>query len=697
VLSLQSHAVFHVELQRGVSCTPDGKLEVRYHAVAGLPFSKERIDLVDLASRAEVPNLVLILDGLDEIGTVDTHRSALSACAEFLAELANDMRFKDIAVIVSGRTQAIFNLLQQYDSSHVPQRLIGLAMQRIELVRPSPYIDNEHISYHFDNREAWLERYCAFKSPFGNPIDAPTLLKSFAGLDELSSEPLLMYLLARLAFIYANRHENVSFPLGAVFELGLHTGLTRNDIFSLLIACLRYPEHRESSGLEQPYLRGGLPEESFEETLACMAVAAWHGGTSRRGTVSAFLAEARAQGLENQAKRFLSVASGTIDPSIDPVQLSLLSVFYFQTSRQGREDIEEFEFTHKSFSSYLIARRFFLETVKLSWLYQEENEDRTDALSQWVQLVACGDEDPEVLNFLRAEIDRYHSTKDGFLTALGELGKIAKQKRGQAQTVEPFDLELLMQRSKDELLPLVLKTLPSASAEVALDAYKRCLRFLFAVWSSFLLGIQIRADESFEATEIDLEVLVPVLADRADHLELDTLYSSSAETSYFAEMLGHRNLSGYDFSGISLNGARFQHNDLSEAAFRLTALDHAQFQECLVEGVAFISCQMDGTHFFRSNGFALCQTVVRNSTLEMCRFSQVMFTQSEMVSCELRGCVFTECEFELINFEDTEFANTTFKGCNFDLCRFDDLLLGCASFVDCTFKGCNEPDQSNRS
>jgi uncharacterized protein YjbI with pentapeptide repeats len=97
--------------------------------------------------------------------------------------------------------------------------------------------------------------------------------------------------------------------------------------------------------------------------------------------------------------------------------ISLLVAFYFRQAGQQMDISQTFEFTHKSFSEYLMAKRivaqvkYICEEIEKNKKDCDEGFDTKDGLKKWIKLFGPKVLDNDIVRFIRNEIAVIHIDK----------------------------------------------------------------------------------------------------------------------------------------------------------------------------------------------------------------------------------------------------------------------------------------------
>jgi len=278
--------------------------------------------------------ILIILDGLDELTALG--QAAANAAYRFVSNVHTTIdslnsRGKKIFVIISGRIPSI----QEASSLFVnnPKQLLHLLpyYMHSSLLRKSSqsyeYVDDDKLL--IDYRKIWWSKYAiATNNNISDEIPKELLASD---LKELTSSPLLLHL---MAICYT---EDGSIPIN------------RAELYKMLLEGVynRAPKTVKREN-RHPLTRLFKSADEFIEVLSDVAVAMWH-SSGRQVTLETVETYCNKNNHGELLKKLKEVAGAG-------GAIGLFMAFY---SRKAEHigDKESFEFTHKSFGEYLVARR----------------------------------------------------------------------------------------------------------------------------------------------------------------------------------------------------------------------------------------------------------------------------------------------------------------------------------------------------
>lgn len=323
--------------------------------------------------------LIIIFDGLDELAMqgellADVAQKFLREVERKITTYNHEQAF--LKIIISGRDV----IVQQNKSEfRKPEQILQLL----------PYQLNEYSKYSLkgeesvieeDQRHLWWKTYGQLKQKDYKGL--PPALQN-DDLDEITAQPLLNYLVA------------LSYERGIV-KFDETTNL--NTVYDDLLEAVYRRSYSASGCLK---VISNLSQKEFVRLLEEIALSAWH-GNGRTTTIGEIEKHMKDSALEGLLNKFVKDAKNGV--------LSLLAAFYFRQSEQTNNNSQTFEFTHKSFGEYLMAKRI-VEKIGLIDKKVREREESYDegwtapeALSQWLMLFGPKDLDLDIIKFIRNEM-----------------------------------------------------------------------------------------------------------------------------------------------------------------------------------------------------------------------------------------------------------------------------------------------------
>jgi uncharacterized protein YjbI with pentapeptide repeats len=340
-----------------------------------------------LDKEAPDPTL-LILDGLDELSRAgqvgeDIIRAFVAEVAGVAKSWNHGRDQAQLLVLLCGRPVAADLARPSVRNEEGVINLLPYLVPMHEFTRPrdgkAVEVAGQASLLDEDQRLAWWEKYARARGR-DNGAELYAQLKGRADLAPLTAQPLLNYLIAFLAG-----------PAGDLTALPSNLG----DVYGQL---LRRIWERGWEQREQVPALEGVWFEDFAEMLEAVALAAWHAGTTR--SIRAALVEKKLTPTQR------SLLGGLEQAGAGGV-LRLLLAFFVRPL--GREEGERtYEFTHKTFAEYLVARRLGRVIAELTADWEKARGSRLwsdeQALVRWAEVFGPVQFDTEVWAFLGQEL-----------------------------------------------------------------------------------------------------------------------------------------------------------------------------------------------------------------------------------------------------------------------------------------------------
>ena len=327
--------------------------------------------------------VLLIFDGLDELSL--TSGKAEQSVTNFVQEVQQESRGlkgRTFKFLLLGRTQVVQG--QQVSALKQAGTILELLPFYIDIQDCQRYIDSDKASQATDQRENWWSKYTHIKELPFNGIPQKLQLSKEHELNEVTSQPLLNYLVAHL-FV-----QDVK---------GFDPNQNLNEIYKqLILETYRRPwgdaKHMENSGIN---------EETYLKMLEHVGMIAWHGGDTRTARVKDI--------IEKLSDKNLRKHFDTLGEGAEKGATRLLTAFYSRKADETSDGDETFELTHKSFGEYLTARKIVTTFRNMHNLYtSDEGMTDEEVLSRWLKVCGPINIDNYLKSFLVREVT-LHSSK----------------------------------------------------------------------------------------------------------------------------------------------------------------------------------------------------------------------------------------------------------------------------------------------
>lgn len=579
----------------------------------------------------------LILDGLDEIPL--TNGSSTDSLNRFLTELSREQKVCQ----AHGKTLFVVALGRQSHVSFAVSKTRSMTERQLDMLSlDGSYTNSKHGLQILgkDLREDWWKNYLHANQWKLDPSLPDFLCTEFNDFSDFGSEPLLTYLICRLALKTGLKNHKTLLAHEIVNKLTYEKN--RNDIYQNII------EHFHTHA---PLKNGSSTDRN--QTFAVLqhiALANWH-----QGSGNAVSLEAVQKIIHNpQVKSALKhLNMGSLTGHTQTPDMLLTAFYYRITTEQdavSRQPV--IEFTHRTFSEYLTSTLIWDRFEQLIRAFVQQTQF-DDALTNWTAVSYTGEHDPTLGDFCQNEARlRYARLSDLDWDAALE---ILRQHLSVAQ-FEKGGLESLTQ-------------------------LQRSASLLLFIWSCMNIERHSRTGEGFnlfenEGTFTTYDLKRIQLPNGLD-LETGSLTEPQLQHhTYLTNSLSALYLTGADLSQLSFSTGHMQAVTSRESNFSMTHWSHVKISRSTFKTSAFQQTMFHGCRWMDTN-------------LHDCLFQGSKFQLVNFRDCNLSGSSFSQCHFSDVEFLATNFHNATFDRCTFSNCDFSNGLkerdLGIATFNRCTF------------
>lgn len=540
-------------------------------------------------------SVLLVFDGLDELS--ESGETGGDIARKFVYHINQQLQLRNakgrchLRVLLTGREIVI----QAHRESEFRQEssLLELLPYTVPRVVKDKIIDPENI-LDTDHRDLWWKKYGEASGEHlrETKMTIREMPEELKGENlEITREPLLNYLVA-LSYIGG-------------FEFTTQT--SRNEIYQNLIERVYEGEYRDSRtnlGV------GGLQWEEFILVLEEGAMAVW-----RNGGRKASLEE-----IQDHCGNI--IPSAWIDQFEEKAETGytrLLTAFYFRKSG-SRE--ETFEFTHKSFGEYLIARRLvnLMEDVAKQRLERTQfprkgwNED--EALQKWEAITGANRMDHYIYGFLISQVVcKFNGRKGEAIKLQSVFAELFVHAVLYGTPISGGFREVLERaNNSEEALLAVLSALHRYTGETSSTKLIATHSGVFGDWLHRVRGQYSEAKDWHEKVVLrslgglDLSGVYLVCQDLfgawLDGIKLGgaSLFGASLENSSLngADLhdsnLKRANLYGASLDGANLEGAKLQSADLEEASLEDANLEDASLEYANLEDASFEGASLKGAN-----------------------------------------------------------------------------------------------------
>lgn len=577
--------------------------------------------------------LLIIFDGLDELSM--RGEIAQEIAQQFIEEVRDQVRQFNydrtrLQVIISGRNVAIQANKNKFRKL---KQIIDLSPYYVHT--KEDYIDPNNL-LEADQRDQWWEQYGKAK---GKPYSKLPPGLSGNDLSEITAQPLLNYLVA------------LSYDKGEIQE---QENTNLNTIYNNLLKAV-YERGYEKQG---HFIIEGITKDEFVMILMEIALSCWH-GDGRSTTVREIESHCENNGLSVLLQRFQDSFKENSRASIT----RLLTAFYFRENGERREAEKTFEFTHKSFGEYLIARRIVSRVKQIYRRLQasqdnyEEEYDVRQALIAWATLCGVTAMDEYIYNFVVNEmglypIDEIRQWQKMLCNFIEYI--LVKGMPMEGLKVRPnFQEEMRQARNAEEALLAVLDACAMVTQEVSNIQWPSPESF--GNWLSRLQGQSEGYDIDFVLTCFSFLDLNNCYLARRDlgsaYLRGANLQGANLQGTYLSEVyleganLQGANLARADLLGAMLHGANLEGANLNEAYLADADLENVNLRDA--------DLQCANLQFANLAGADL-----RDANLEGANLLATNFFEAKLEGANLEGINMEDSDFEEAFFGEEEEEET---------------------------------------
>ena len=545
--------------------------------------------------------LLLIFDGLDEL-TVD-ETAGREMATRFIAQvdmLTRKYREPVVKAMVLGRNIACQEGVERSDLTladmhHVAglkplvsREEVGLGNDQVSL--HSETSDPHDLADH-DQRPEYYQRWAKAR---GKSADTPSVVTS-DDVQGLNAEPLLLHLL-----LLSER------PEAEILDNPNHV---YRDIFDTI-----HERNQRIAG------RAKLEADDFNLLMECVALATWRGG-GRTSSEADYIA-VRALHAGRRDKKL---------KALEGAQLKNVAIQFH--ARKGELGGEGFEFIHKSFSEYLVARAL-LRLAKTVVTAAENSDDET-ALLRWAKVIWKAELTEEILTFLRNEA-KAHPDED-VLTGLGDIFSVALASgfpTHQAAPHENYRTLETMQRCSETAMLATIHALcvfgGGDSHNLAPIRWPQDFRQIDYSGASLLLAPRQMYQRLFHVDEPISRLLLSRIDLQNSWLEGLYLYKAD---------LSRADLSRADLSRADLSRADLSRADLSRADLSRADLSGADLSGADLSGADLYGANLYGANLYGAN---LSRANLREANLSGANLSGAKCNRLHIDSARLHFADLTE-------------------------------------------------------
>lgn len=622
------------------------------------------------------PNLLVILDGLDELASQG--KAAAETGRAFAREVERTVGRRNsggarLRVLISGREVVV----QENESEF---RRPGQVLTLLPYFAPQSYGGPRHSEkdeeeyydpqglLEDDLRQQWWRNYGTLTG------------RGYAGLPEelgrddlaeITAQPLLNYLLA------------LSFTRN---KLDFTRNINLNEIYADLVEAVHdrgYDKHRPYG----PIRHMGLSD--FARVLEEIGLAAWH-GDGRTTTVSEIEEHCRASGLTALLDAFQEGAKAGVT--------RLLAAFFFRQYGQRTGGDRTFIFTHKSFGEYLTARRVVRAIEKIVRELERRAKDadegwsEQEALEHWARVCGPSAVSPYLHFFLLNEVKL--RPVESLLQWQNHLATLFSHMLEQGMPMhrlptKSFKESLFQSRNAEEALLVALNACARVTEQVS--SIQQSSPTEFGAWFKRIQG-QRDGDSSVIAAGC-----LSFLGLSGACLETADLYGANLDFSQLSGLMAHfacldaASLEGVglrkaDLGGASLRGAGLQKANLTEANLREANLTDATLRKARLVGADLRMVNLTGADLrkARFTGASLGEAVLKGANL-----ARADLREADLREADLRGTDLREADLRGADLRGADLREADLRKANIQRAKLQGADLQTANLAETILTGAN--------
>lgn len=494
------------------------------------------------------PNLIVILDGLDELASQG--RAAAETARAFIGEVERTLRRKNereirLRILLSGRELVVQDNEGEFRGSRQVLNLIAYCLTDDEgrNRRQSLYVDPKKL-LDLDLRQEWWKNYGDLTGN-GSIKGLPEALNR-EGLNDVTAQPLLNYLVA------------LSFTRGKVkFDNSVNLNLVYADLVEAVYE-RGYDKNRRHVSVRH------LTFEEFQRVLEEVALASWH-GDGRSTTVREISEHCSASNLGPLLEKFQEGASAGVT--------RLLAAFFFrQHGERASTGDRTFIFTHKSFGEFLTACRIvraverMVKQMSLREASLEDGWSTRDALSYWAGVCGPSACTRYIRGFIQGEFRRRSSDcanacRNGLSDLFADL--LANGMPMEKVGLKTFSESLYHSRNAEEALLVAMNAAAVVTETVAYIRQPELQPAAFGAWFRRIQGQRIGPQPSLAANCLSFIGIPGAIVDISD---------------FYGADFSHADLSGIVAHFTNFGSCRFQGTNLKKAMIPWSAFDGADLR-----------------------------------------------------------------------------------------------------------------------
>jgi uncharacterized protein YjbI with pentapeptide repeats len=613
--------------------------------------------------------LLIIFDGLDELAMQG--KIGADIASEFVDEVIRRVNVRNqqqtrLQVVLTGRDVILQSIASKFRKG-------------VQVLYILPYFvtkDHYHNEYKTvntinweDQRHVWWQRYGIATGEAYRHM--PKELKR-ADLDEITAQPLLNYL---VALSYSRK----------ILNFSDHINL--NKIYEDLLDAVY---KRDYAGGTNPMV-GNLSLENFGRILEEISLTTWR-GNGRTTTIKEVTQQCERGNLLPLLKDFIQTSKeGSV---------RLFATFYFRQHEGYRDSEPTFEFTHKSFAEYLIARRI----VRALQLMNSELERRKtfldsgwnerDALAYWAELYI----DTPIMTYdlFRFVISEVSLQDDKMVrnwqVMLCGLINWMLQYGLPLEKLEPrlnYHKEVTTAQRTEEGLLTTLYACAALTQQPSHIHWFYEIRGAAGTWLARLQGQRL-----YTTNPLFLDCLGWLDLHGCILLSRDLQKANLEAANLEAANLEDANLRGANLRGANLRGANLRGANLEAANLETANLETANLQEtnlanARLSGAKLVGAKLAGARLVGAilRGVNLSEVSLNHVSLARATLIGVSLFGQDLKQVNLRGANLRGANLEKVDLEQASLREIDLNGANLNEANLNEANLNGAKLRGAKLRG----------
>jgi uncharacterized protein YjbI with pentapeptide repeats len=524
----------------------------------------------------EESKILIIFDGLDELAL--SGKVGLAAAENFVEQLNTlvNASQQDLKVLVSGRDAIVQSQINKFSK---PDQIWHLLPYYLSEDKAKEYQAHPQNLLATDRRHEWWQKYGDLKGKKCAGLPKSLRIES---LDEITSQPILNYLVAISDYFLHNK---------------IDESTTRNQIYQSLLEKVYergWADRNKATGDRGHPITKSMSFADFQLVLEEVGLCAWH-GDGRKVSEAEIIAHCENSG--KKIKGLLSYFSENINSTQARIT-KLLTAFYFQARGEDLASGDKtFEFTHKSFGEFLVAKRLVRAIEEINEEYRDERRgwNEKQSLKHWAEICKSGNLDYDIMRFFRQEVRLRYQDRPELIGQWQETCcKLIEYLLREGLPMEEFgglSFYQMNNRAIQAEIMLLASLNACAICTEQLSTIEWGDRKTFGTWLARMQGQQDYVELSIVSVCLNWLNLDGA---RLDGARLDGAILDGSSLSWVR--LDGANLEGSSLDGARLNRARLDGANLDGASF-----DGANLEEASLDGAHLNRASLDGANLNGAN------------------------------------------------------------------------------------------------